>query len=220
MVRVYFVPSCPFVCHECRGFPIWCCGVRARIFKTLAQLLPAFMFSYLASGANYFQRWCYWESQWLQWKLRKKSEQKIRRLNSNADKNWPRPFSRAPDTLSKIRMCTCAELGQLSPTTLAATARNRVVRQAVLSSIFYLRSHDSMFRNIIHYNPRTQMESTSTMVCFQNEKFETRVNVKIMPIGFYKDFYCVWVDCRIRGSLFSLASSEKGLSACALVLGE
>lgn len=45
----------------------------------------------------------------------------------------------SPDIISKIRVCICAELGQLSPTTLAATDRNRVVRQAVLSSTFSLR---------------------------------------------------------------------------------
>lgn len=90
----------------------------------------------------------------------------------------------SPDTLSKISVCTCAELGQLSPTTLAATDRNRVVRQAVLSSIFCLRSQDSVFRNIIHYNPRTQMESISTTLYFQNGKLKSTVNVKIMPIGF------------------------------------
>lgn len=39
----------------------------------------------------------------VRWKLRKKSEQKTRRLNSNADKNHPRPFS--PHTLSARSEC-------------------------------------------------------------------------------------------------------------------
>lgn len=64
------------------------------------------------------------------------------------------------------------------------------------------------------------MESISTMLCFQNGKLKSNVNVKIMPIAFYKDFYCVWVDCRICGSLFSVAPSEKDLSAYTFMLGE
>lgn len=37
-VRIYFVLSCTFVCHGCKGLPTRCCGVSARIFRTLAQL--------------------------------------------------------------------------------------------------------------------------------------------------------------------------------------
>jgi len=51
--------------------------------------------------------------------------------------------------------------------------------------------HAYMFRSIIDYNHRTKMERISTMACFQNKKLKSNVTVKIMPIGFYTDFYCV-----------------------------
>lgn len=63
--------------------------------------------------------------------------------------------------------------------------------EMVYSTRLYFKYHDYMFRNI-HYSHRTKMESISTMVCFQNEKLKSNVNVKIMPIGFYKDFFTVF----------------------------
>lgn len=81
------------------------------------------------------------------------------------------------DTLSKIRVCTCAELGQLSPSMLAAT--------------------DSF--------------------SFQNEKLKSTVNVKLMPIGFYKDLHCVWVDCKYVAHCFLWHHQKRFI--CAFVLG-
>lgn len=63
--------------------------------------------------------------------------------------------------------------------------------EMVYSTRLYSNHHDYMFRNIIHYNHRTKIESISTPVCSQSEKFKSNVNGTIMSIGFYKDFHCV-----------------------------
>lgn len=56
--------------------------------------------------------------------------------------------------------------------------------EMVYSTRLYSDYYNYVFRNIIHYNHRTKTESVSTMVCFQNEKLKSNVNVKMMPIGF------------------------------------
>lgn len=66
--------------------------------------------------------------------------------------------------------------------------------EMVHSSRLHSDYYDCMLRNTIHYNHRTKMESICTMVCFQNKELVSNVNVKIMPIGFCKDFYCFEVD--------------------------
>lgn len=131
---VYFDPSCKFICHECKQFPIWCSEVRARIFKKLAQFLLTLTFCL---------SW-FWGKPFPETLLLCKLMSVMQTEEEELAENWETEFKYwqalsmtflSLEVISKIRVCVCAELGQLNSTT-SITDRNGVARWAVLSSTF------------------------------------------------------------------------------------